>query len=462
MRNRINKLLKIGILCFAMALIQTSCEKNDNAIDNELQQEKKISRITFSDFNINVTHNRQYQDLEKHFDIKKSSNQNLQNRINANDNITVLTDEILVIQKNDISYYTFKIVAPSENNEFYNLVVHVNNQQQITKSELYEYIPDSNWLQDINQPYTGQIKVIDNDIISLDDLFSARGIGRCLTGVSGEWNCGANNNHEPGHTNCDPANNAVTEYIITLEYGRCPNEPVDYIIAEAPSPIRAGGGSSNESPTPTIPTTPCEQNDGIATQTIGITDSNGGCINWAGMEDGLPNNWWNDEEFVENNFSFNLDDEGISDLTDAEKILIALYPAQALIIRANVNDANTETENRFGFSARNDKSDAFRHAFFNAMNSNDAGDAVARLFSTAHESEVPVNLVLEVQMDLHNNDVGHTIGDDAGFFVSDQELSNSVYLELLAGNLFYLSPLDSVVPPNFGINSNTQLTPTNQ
>ena len=180
------------------------------------------------------------------------------------------------------------------------------------------------------------------------------------------------------------------------------------------------------------------------------------------MEDGLPNNWWNDEEFVENNFSFNLDDEGISDLTDAEKILIALYPAQALIIRANVNDANTETENRFGFSARNDKSDAFRHAFFNAMNSNDAGDAVARLFSTAHESEVPVNLVLEVQMDLHNNDVGHTIGDDAGFFVSDQELSNSVYLELLAGNLFYLSPLDSVVPPNFGINSNTQLTPTNQ
>ena len=88
MRNRINKLLKIGILCFAMALIQTSCEKNDNAIDNELQQEKKISRITFSDFNINVTHNRQYQDLEKHFDIKKSSNQNLQNRINANDNIT--------------------------------------------------------------------------------------------------------------------------------------------------------------------------------------------------------------------------------------------------------------------------------------------------------------------------------------------------------------------------------------
>lgn len=65
-------------------------------------------------------------------------------------------------------------------------------------------------------------------------------------------------------------------------------------------------------------------------------------------------------------------------------------------------------------------------------------------------------------MDLHNNNFGHTIGDEASFFVSDQELSNSVYSELLAGSLFYLSPLGPVIPPNFGINSSTQLTPTNQ
>lgn len=276
MKNRINKLLKIGILCFAMALIQTSCEKNDNSIDNELQQEKKISRISFSDFNIIVTHNRQYQDLEKHFDISKSSNKNLKNRIDANDDITVLTDEILVIQKNDISYYTFKIVAPSENNEFYNLVVHVNNQQQIIKSELYEYIPNSDWLQDINQPYTGQIKVLDNDIISFDDLFSARGSGRCLTGASGHWECNLGNNHAPGEgVSC-----TSWEYVIDLQYGPCPDEPVDYIIAEPPSP-GTGGGSGGSTPdpnsTPTIPTTPCKQIDGTATQAIGITDGDGSC-----------------------------------------------------------------------------------------------------------------------------------------------------------------------------------------
>ncbi len=184
--------------------------------------------------------------------------------------------------------------------------------------------------------------------------------------------------------------------------------------------------------------------------------------NYPGKDEGFAFKWWNDVNFVENSIVLDAADEGISDLSVAEKALVALFPGQALIIQANVDDAQTETINRFGFNGRNDKSDAFRHAFFNAMNSNDAGDYVARLFSIAHESEVPPNLDLERQMDLHNNDQGHTIGDDASFFVSDQELSDSVYQVLLDGLLFYLSPLGPVVPPNFGINGSTQLTPTDQ
>ena len=184
--------------------------------------------------------------------------------------------------------------------------------------------------------------------------------------------------------------------------------------------------------------------------------------NYPGKNDGMQFEWWLNDNFVDNNFSFDLDDEGLGDLTKEEKFLVIIFPAQALIIRSNKEPAETETVNRFGFNSRNDKSDAFRHAFFNAMNSNDAGDTVSRLFSTAHESEVPANLILEVQMDLHNNNVGHIIGDNASFFVSDNDLSNSVYSELLAGNLFYLSPLDDIIPPNFGINASTQLTPTNQ
>ncbi|RKE97950.1 hypothetical protein [Ichthyenterobacterium magnum] len=250
MKSKIKQLIKIGILYLVMILAQTSCEKNNNSIDDELQQEKKASKVSFSDFNTNVTHNRQYQNLERHFDISKNYNQNLQNRISANDSITLLTDEILLIQKNDISYYTFKIVAPSEHNEFYNLVVHVNNQQQIIKSEIYEYTPDDDWLIETSQPYSGFVKVIDNDFISLDDLFSARAMQQCLTGASGEWECNLGNNHAPGEgQSC-----TSWDFIITLEYGRCPDQGfgpelyLDNTLTDPSVPNSGGGGS------PTIPT----------------------------------------------------------------------------------------------------------------------------------------------------------------------------------------------------------------
>jgi len=196
--------------------------------------------------------------------------------------------------------------------------------------------------------------------------------------------------------------------------------------------------------------------------------------NYPGNNNGFPFEWWKDESFVEQNISFNID-EGISELTNAEKLLVAIFPVQALIIRDNKLPAETETQNRFGNNGINDKSDAFRHGFFNAMNSNDAGDAIARLFSTAHESEVQPHLNLEKQMDLFNNNVGHIIGHNANFFVSDNILSNSVYQNLQAGNLVYLWPVD-YNDPNFwdnpltpepndgshGISNSTQLTPSDQ
>ena len=109
----------------------------------------------------------------------------------------------------------------------------------------------------------------------------------------------------------------------------------------------------------------------------------------------------------------------------------------------------------------NTKADAFRHAFFNAINSRDTRDFVARAFSVAHESEVPDHLDLERQMDLFNNNVGHLIGQPL-WFESNAYVSEIVMNRLNNGELLYLSPLEAVVPPNFGINANTQLTPTNQ
>ncbi|PHS10306.1 MAG: hypothetical protein COA88_02355 [Kordia sp.] len=182
---------------------------------------------------------------------------------------------------------------------------------------------------------------------------------------------------------------------------------------------------------------------------------------YPGKDLGYSYQWWLDEEFVEANFSFELDDQNFGNLTTEEKLLVIALPVKALIIKANKQPAEVETVARFGVNGRNDKSDAFRHAFFNAMNANDAGMMIANLFSDAHESENPPNLIKEEQMDLFNNNVGLNIGSNASIFVADSVMSDTVYQDLLNGLLVYLSPLGPVVPPNFGITTATQLTPTN-
>lgn len=83
-------------------------------------------------------------------------------------------------------------------------------------------------------------------------------------------------------------------------------------------------------------------------------------------------------------------------------------------------------------------------------------------------------------MDLFNNEVGLNIGDEAGFFASDEELSNLVYQTHLEGNLLYLNPIDYSGYPipgspfwdnpltpelgdgHHGISTFTNLIPTNE
>ena len=63
----------------------------------------------------------------------------------------------------------------------------------------------------------------------------------------------------------------------------------------------------------------------------------------------------------------------------------------------------------------NDKSDAFRHSYYNVINVKVVGIARAKEFSDANESEVPTSLIKEKEMDLFNNNVGHqTINGNGG------------------------------------------------
>ena len=148
------------------------------------------------------------------------------------------------------------------------------------------------------------------------------------------------------------------------------------------------------------------------------------------------------------------------DLTSEEKTLCSLYPKIALKILPNKKIAEQKTKNIMGHSGHNDKSDAFRHAYFNALNALYAGRYYANLFGEAHETNTPLNKALEKQMDLFNNSVGQYYGENVSPLNPDTSpLEVKIKRALDNGELRYLKPLDQnneIIP---GI---TQIVPTNQ
>jgi hypothetical protein len=169
---------------------------------------------------------------------------------------------------------------------------------------------------------------------------------------------------------------------------------------------------------------------------------------WPGSKLGMSYLWWLDDAWLDENFSLD-PSEDYKDLTFAEHQLIKANPVAALLINKNKDKAYAETKRLFpNMSKLNTTADAFRHAFFNAMNERDCGkdnltlESIAKKFSDAHESEVPTQLLLEKQMDLWNNSIGHNLGNVMfPLLTSDSDLSLAVMQKLTEGKLKYLSPI---------------------
>ncbi|KAB8152947.1 hypothetical protein EZY14_011190 [Kordia sp. TARA_039_SRF] len=197
---------------------------------------------------------------------------------------------------------------------------------------------------------------------------------------------------------------------------------------------------------------------------------------YPGMEDGLPFNWWNNEELIEEVFQDPY--ETWKKLTEREKKLVKWYPIEAYKINKNRVIAFQKTAELYGSTPQNlnGKPDAFRHAFFHAINTKDINKHKTRLFADAHESEVPNRWILEKEMDLYNNYKGIDLIDSGNLYnESVDTIAILVYNMINNGDLVYLSPINYNDPQfydnpnttepndgNHGINTNTSLIPTNQ
>ena len=187
-----------------------------------------------------------------------------------------------------------------------------------------------------------------------------------------------------------------------------------------------------------------------------------------GMNNGMPYNWWNDENYL-NNMSLGFNN---INLTKEEKKMCALFPLAAVMIFSNKDIALNEASSTFPNQIpRNNKADAFRHAFFNALNIRDVysqfstrgtftfAKNIVRMFGIAHESEVPQELLLEKAMDLYNNEGGIEVCSTCNPLTNPTNLVKGYVLSLLnEGKLVHIWPLnnDQTIRPD------SNIYPTNQ
>jgi hypothetical protein len=201
--------------------------------------------------------------------------------------------------------------------------------------------------------------------------------------------------------------------------------------------------------------------------------SNYSSNDYPGMNDNLPFEWWKNDNLINTHSFFNQDPYDVwRTLTKKEKEIFKLYPALAIIMNRNKRIAEQTTIQRYGNNGLNDNSDAFRHAYFNAINARDMGKYAAKLLSDAHESETPTRWALEVQMDLFNNNIGHEAGHNFDHY-NDTQMSNLIFNKIMNGDGRYLHPINTS-DPNFrddpstpeqndgthGITTSTILKPT--
>ncbi len=171
-------------------------------------------------------------------------------------------------------------------------------------------------------------------------------------------------------------------------------------------------------------------------------------LNYPGKSDNLPFKWWEDENFINTNNFFKMpaDNPNAPDESPnpAEALLFTLFPQESVFHVKNAIIASTGAQlvaSSFSDGTNgllNGKADAFRHAYWNALDTADLGPYITKLFTDAHEfgkNDLPS------EMDLFNNAKGIAITIQNGYIITTDILTiaNEVEQAVLDGKLKYIS-----------------------
>ena len=114
-------------------------------------------------------------------------------------------------------------------------------------------------------------------------------------------------------------------------------------------------------------------------------------------------------------------------LTDCEKDFFRSNPLHLYNAKANRSEAVRAAWKRFkscntpnNNPMHNTIGDAYRHAYFAALNTHNMGYTNAKTLGDAHECDTPSNRLDEKKMDLHNNAWGYHYGTTFSVIVENQ------------------------------------------
>jgi hypothetical protein len=230
------------ILFLGIVLLLSNCEREESY--TEIQRQATTQRITFNEFQNRISE-KNYTQISKYFQGNSS------HRTSENEFI-ILTNAIVTSQNGNNTSYTFQVVKVAETTEdlFYNLIITINEQDEIIKSDLYEYNPSVPYNSSNASQFIGTVRTYPNHNIDLNEFFQNRSTDLCVVDAVGYWTCSFGNHHEPGE-----CNGSWFEYNVRLIYGACSPDPV---IVETdhgtggngPFDPTDGGGVGNENPDP--------------------------------------------------------------------------------------------------------------------------------------------------------------------------------------------------------------------
>ena len=114
-------------------------------------------------------------------------------------------------------------------------------------------------------------------------------------------------------------------------------------------------------------------------------------------------------------------------LTDCEKTFFKKYPSSLYLAKNNKTAAEKASWKRFKdcktpnrTPMHNTIGDAYRHAYFAALNTHNMGYSKAKSLGDAHECDVPLSQLNQKKMDLHNNAWGYLYGSTVSYISEEQ------------------------------------------